>query len=90
VRLGLAARALTDEPDSPAAVLLKDARSGIEDSLGNLRSIIRAIYPPILADRGLAGAVYALAGGQRIPVAVRVPDDLPRSRRRPTSSSPNR
>jgi signal transduction histidine kinase len=78
VRLGLAARALTDEPDSPAAALVKDARSGIEDSLGNLRSIIRGIYPPILADRGLAGAVHALAGGQRIPVTVRVPDGLPR------------
>ncbi|MFF1615225.1 sensor histidine kinase [Amycolatopsis sp. NPDC058278] len=78
VRLGLAARALAAEPDSPAAALLQDARTGIEDSLGNLRSIIRGIYPPILADRGLAGAVHALAGGQRIPVTVRVPDDLPR------------
>jgi signal transduction histidine kinase len=78
VRLGLAARTLAAEPDSPAAALVKDARRGIEDSLGNLRSIIRGIYPPILADRGLAGAVHALAGGQRIPVTVRVPDDLPR------------
>jgi signal transduction histidine kinase len=78
VRLGLAARALSAEPDNPAAALVKDARTGIEDSLGNLRGIIRGIYPPILADRGLAGAVHALAGGQRIPVTVRVPDDLPR------------
>ncbi|WP_290051955.1 sensor histidine kinase [Amycolatopsis solani] len=78
VRLGLAARTLSAEPDHPAARLVQDAQSGIEDSLGNLRSIIRGIYPPILADRGLAGAVHALAGGQRIPVTVRVPDDLPR------------
>ncbi|MFE5502799.1 sensor histidine kinase [Amycolatopsis japonica] len=78
VRLGLAARALSAEPGNPATELVKDARTGIEDSLGNLRSIIRGIYPPILADRGLAGAVHALAGGQRIPVTVRVPDDLPR------------
>jgi signal transduction histidine kinase len=78
VRLGLAARALAAAPDSPAAALIEDARTGIEDSLGNLRSIIRGIYPPILADRGLSGALHALAGGQRIPVSVHVPDDLPR------------
>ncbi|MEU0464477.1 sensor domain-containing protein [Amycolatopsis sp. NPDC006131] len=78
VRLGLAARALAAEPDTPAAALVRDAQQGIEESLGNLRSIIRGIYPPILADRGLAGAVHALAGSQRIPVTVRVPGDLPR------------
>ncbi|MEV6641367.1 sensor domain-containing protein [Amycolatopsis sp. NPDC051371] len=78
VRIGLAERTLGAEPENPAAALLRDARTGIEDSLGNLREIIRGIYPPILADRGLGGAVHALAGGQRIPVSVRVPDDLPR------------
>jgi signal transduction histidine kinase len=78
VRIGLAERTLGAEPDNPATALLKDARTGIEDSLGTLREIIRGIYPPILADRGLSGAVHALAGGQRIPVTVRVPDDLPR------------
>ncbi|WP_410672175.1 sensor histidine kinase [Amycolatopsis sp. cmx-4-68] len=78
VRLGLAERALAAEPDNPAAALVKDARTGIEDSLGTLRDIVRGIYPPILADRGLSGALHALAGGQRIPVSVRMPDDLPR------------
>jgi signal transduction histidine kinase len=78
VRIGLAERALPAEPENPAVVLLRDARTGIEDSLGNLREIIRGIYPPILADRGLIGAVRALAGGQRIPVTVCVHDDLPR------------
>ncbi|NBH12166.1 sensor domain-containing protein [Amycolatopsis sp. SID8362] len=78
VRLGLAARALSAGPETAAAGLVEDARTGIEDSLGALRGIIRGIYPPILADRGLAGAVRALAGDRRIPVTVRVPDDLPR------------
>jgi signal transduction histidine kinase len=78
VRIGLAERVLAAEPDNSAVTLLKDARTGIEDSLGNLREIIRGIYPPILADRGLTGALHALAGGQRIPVSVRVPGDLPR------------
>ncbi|WP_091615703.1 sensor histidine kinase [Amycolatopsis saalfeldensis] len=77
VRLGLAERALRAEPTA-ALSLLQDARSGIEDSLGHLRGVIRGIYPPILADRGLGGAVHALAGGQRIPVSVSIPDDLPR------------
>ncbi|MCU1682365.1 MAG: histidine kinase [Amycolatopsis sp.] len=77
VRLGLAERALRGGPET-ALSLVRDARSGIEDSLSNLRDVIRGIYPPILADRGLGGAVYALAGGHRIPVSVRVPDELPR------------
>ncbi|GAA5171774.1 sensor histidine kinase [Amycolatopsis dongchuanensis] len=77
VRLGLAERALAADPDT-ARSLLNDAQSGIEDSLGNLRGVIRGIYPPILADRGLGGAVHALASGQRVPVAVHIPEDLPR------------
>ncbi|HVV19218.1 MAG TPA: sensor domain-containing protein [Pseudonocardiaceae bacterium] len=77
VRLGLAERAFTSQPET-AMEMLHDARDGIEDSLGNLRDVIRGIYPPILADRGLAGAVHALAGGQRVPVTVHVPDDLAR------------
>jgi signal transduction histidine kinase len=77
VRLGLAERAFATDPPN-ALALLHAARDGIEDSLGNLRSVIRGIYPPILADRGLGGAVHALAGGQRVPVTVRLQDDLPR------------
>ncbi len=77
VRLGLAERAFTTQP-SAALDLLRGARDGIEDSLGNLRTVIRGIYPPILADRGLDGAVHALAGGQRIPVAVHIEEDLKR------------
>ncbi|HEY3683062.1 MAG TPA: sensor histidine kinase [Streptosporangiaceae bacterium] len=77
VRLGLAERSFTGEPDT-ALAFLRDARTGIEDSLTQLRTVIRGIYPPILADRGLDGAVRAIAGGQRIPVTVRVPEGLPR------------
>ncbi|HJP79744.1 MAG TPA: sensor domain-containing protein [Pseudonocardiaceae bacterium] len=78
VRLGLAERAFTGEPDT-ALRLLQDARDGIEDTLGQLRGVIRGIYPPILSDRGLGGAVRALVGGQRVPVAVHMPADLPRA-----------
>lgn len=77
LRLGLAERTFTAEP-ARALALLHDARDGIDDTLGNLRAVIRGIYPPILSDRGLAGAVRALAGAHRIPVAVDIPEDLPR------------
>lgn len=77
VRLGLAERAFGSEPEA-ALTMLRDARDGIEDSLTHLRGVIRGIYPPILADRGLVGAIRALAGGRSIPVAVHAPDDLPR------------
>lgn len=76
VRLGLIERALSAE-STTALSLLQDARTNIEDSMTNLRGVIRGIYPPILADRGLTGAVHALAGGQRVPVAVRIPNNLP-------------
>lgn len=77
VRLGLAERGFTSDPDTSLS-LLREARDGIEDALANLRGVIRGIYPPILADRGLAGSVRALAGGHRRPVSIHVPDDLPR------------
>lgn len=77
VRLGLAERAFAAQPDT-ALEFLRDARGGIEDSLTQLRAVIRGIFPPILADRGLDGAVRTLAGGQRVPVNVRLPDVLPR------------
>jgi signal transduction histidine kinase len=77
VRLGLAERSFAAEPET-ALKLLHEARDGVEDVLGHLRTVIRGIYPPILADRGLAGAVAGLAGGQRIPVIVEIPPGLPR------------
>ena len=77
VRLGLADRALAADP-TRVQPLIRDARDGIEDVLGDLRGIIRGIYPPILTDRGLAGAISALAAGRDFPVAVRIADELPR------------
>jgi signal transduction histidine kinase len=77
VRLGLAERNFSAEPDA-ALKLLKEAKTGVEDVLTQLRGVIRSIYPPILADRGLAGAVTALASGQRVPVTVQASGDLPR------------
>ena len=46
--------------------------------LADLRGIIRGIYPPILTDRGLGGAIDALATGRDFPVTVHIADDLRR------------
>ncbi|WP_232666367.1 sensor histidine kinase [Pseudonocardia sp. TRM90224] len=69
IRLGVAERSLADDPET-AARLLREARTGAEDAMAELRDVARTIYPPILADRGLAGAVAALAA--RCPVPTRI------------------
>ncbi|MFG1857995.1 sensor histidine kinase [Actinomadura geliboluensis] len=73
LRLGLADRRFGTDPDA-ARTLFLEAREGIEEALTQLRTVIRGIYPPILSDRGLAGALRALAAGQPIPVELDVAD----------------
>src|SRR5699024_7529856 len=48
------------------------ARESTAAALSELRSVVRGIHPPVLADRGLAGAVQALALNMTIPVSVDV------------------
>ncbi|QYN37401.1 sensor histidine kinase [Pseudonocardia sp. DSM 110487] len=73
LRLGVARESLTDDPELVAR-LLKEAHEGAEDAMTELRGVIRTMYPPILADRGLAGAVTALATGAGVPTAVEIGD----------------
>jgi len=73
LRLGLADQTFDADPGG-ARKLMLDARAGIEDALSELRDVIRGIHPPILTDRGLAGAVRALAAGRPMPVAVEMPE----------------
>jgi signal transduction histidine kinase len=68
--LGMADAAFdTDDPEQ-ARRLIKDARSTTSAAIGDLRSLVRGIHPPVLADRGIAGAVSALAMDMAIPVTV--------------------
>jgi signal transduction histidine kinase len=52
------------------ADLLIEARSSTLTALDDLRTVMRGIQPPVLADRGLDGAIRALALGLAVPVTV--------------------
>ncbi|WP_332641713.1 sensor histidine kinase [Aeromicrobium sp.] len=71
MNLGLAEEMLASDPEG-AAVLLAEARGVTTSALGDLRSVVRGIHPPVLADRGLAGAVQALALDMPFPTSVMI------------------
>jgi signal transduction histidine kinase len=78
VALGMNLRALermlpTSEPG--ALALVAEARDTSLRALNDLRHLVRGIYPPVLADRGLAHAVRALALDTPMPVELDI--DLP-------------
>jgi signal transduction histidine kinase len=74
MNVGLAEKLVDTDPET-AAALLREARETTMSALEELRSVVRGIHPPALADRGLAGAVEALALPIPIPVTVSV--DVP-------------
>jgi signal transduction histidine kinase len=71
--LGMAAEAFDSDP-AAARALLDRARENAELALTELRELVRGVSPPILADRGLVGALDSLAA--RSPVPVRVTVDM--------------
>ncbi|GAA1575427.1 sensor histidine kinase [Kribbella sancticallisti] len=73
MRIGIAKQTMAEDPEK-AAKLLDDARDGAEQAMTELRGVLRTMYPPILADRGLAGAVSALSARCPISVELRVGD----------------
>jgi signal transduction histidine kinase len=76
--LGLAEQLLAENPQAVAG-LLSEARESTSTALVELRDLVRGIHPPVLADRGLDGAVQALALGNPVPttVSIRIPGRLP-------------
>lgn len=69
MNVGLAERLLAEDPEA-AAELLREARATTVSALEDLRSVVRGIHPPVLADRGLTGAVEALVVALPLPVTV--------------------
>jgi signal transduction histidine kinase len=68
VKLRLAAR-LADG-DAKTVALLSEIEGDAGDALENLRDLARGIYPPLLADKGLAAALEAQARKAAVPVRV--------------------
>ncbi len=74
IQLGRAEERLAAEPE--AAGLVRRAREEATAAIRELRDLARGIAPPVLADRGLAAAVQALA--ERSPVTATVTARVPR------------
>ncbi|MGW4409717.1 sensor histidine kinase [Nonomuraea sp. NPDC004702] len=73
MHLGLARESLADDPDT-VALLLQEAHETAEEAMAELRAVLQTIYPPILADRGLDGALTALAARSSVPVHIELAD----------------
>ena len=68
MQLGRAEERLDDQPE--IAELVREARAEAASAIAELRDLARGIAPPVLADRGLAAAVDALARRSPMPVIV--------------------
>lgn len=75
--LGAADRQL-DKDTAEARRLLREARASSVLALRELRDLVRGIHPPVLAERGLADALRALAISSPLPfeVSVTIPPQL--------------
>ncbi|MFI7048795.1 sensor histidine kinase [Streptosporangium sandarakinum] len=78
VLLGVARDALTRDPASAEGAIDR-AQSAAEQALGELRTVIRGILPPVLEEHGLAGALTSLAADCPVlcQVTVAEPGHLP-------------
>ena len=74
-----AAGQILDSNPAAARALLLEARDASAKALAELRDLVRGIHPPVLADRGLADAVRALAldSPLRPHLASELPGRLP-------------
>lgn len=84
MNIGLAEEMMKHDPET-ARQLLAEARAASGTALTELRDLVRGIHPPVLAERGLDGAVRALALRLPLPVDVRI--DLPGRAEAPVESA---
>ncbi|MGD7704943.1 sensor histidine kinase [Microlunatus sp. Y2014] len=69
--LGLIEQLMVDDPER-ARAMLAEASTATTGTMEDLRSLVRGIHPPVLADRGLVGAVEALTLDVSVPVSFTV------------------
>jgi signal transduction histidine kinase len=67
--LGMAEEQFATDPEA-ARRTVSEARAATSAAIADLRSVVRGIHPPVLADRGLEGAIRALALDMAVPVEV--------------------
>ncbi len=67
--LGMAEELFETDPEA-ARRTVGEARAATTAAIADLRSVVRGIHPPVLADRGLDGAIRALALDMAVPVDV--------------------
>jgi signal transduction histidine kinase len=82
--LGLAEKAIDENP-VVAKQLVADSRRSAQQALADLRGLVRGIHPPVLADRGLAGAIEAAA--LLCPVPIRLDIIIPARPEPPVESA---
>ena len=76
VKLRLAAGLVERDP-AKARTMLEELQGQTTETLEDLRDLARGIYPPLLADKGLAAALEAQARKSPVPVTVH-PDGVGR------------
>jgi signal transduction histidine kinase len=78
MQVGAAKARLAATPDDVAEVTDELGRS-IDDLLSQLRATGQQLFPAILGDRGLGGALFSLAGRSPVPLEVTLaPEPFPR------------
>jgi signal transduction histidine kinase len=81
VKLGLA-EAFAEKDPARAKQLVGELKSDADEALETLRDLARGIYPPLLADKGLAAALESQARKAAVPVEIqaesigRYPQDI--------------
>jgi signal transduction histidine kinase len=71
MNLGLAEQMMAKDP-AMSMELIAESRQSASVALTDLRALVRGIHPPVLADRGLVGALQALALAAPMTVEVDV------------------
>ncbi|MER5354323.1 sensor histidine kinase [Kitasatospora sp. NPDC002551] len=84
LRLGAVAALIDRDPDRARSVVT-EAQENVAQALQELRDLVRGIHPPVLAERGLAEGLRALA--LDVPLRVEVRAELPGRAESPVESA---
>ncbi len=71
MNLGLVEQLIRTDPER-ARALLASASEATTSTMQELRALVRGIHPPVLADRGLVGAVRSLVLDTAVPTTLTV------------------